>query len=254
MRVGILSDIHEDVSSLSLAFRKLEQERCDQVISLGDILGVDNGYYGNARIRDAEACVRLVRANCSVSVAGNHDLFAVRRLPGYTAGFAYPVDWYDRDLAERQRISKGILWDYSVAEEQVRLSDESREYLAGLPESAKVGFGGLRIALSHHLYPDLSGSLRKMPSWSPDLWPHLKWMKKQGCSFCISGHIHIRGALVGNRFHLHTSSKNSFPSGNNWSWISAPPVTVGGVPNGFMILDTGSGLITLNHLDSSYPS
>lgn len=60
MKIGIISDIHEDILSLSRALRMLEKERCDRVVSLGDIVGFDNGYYGAGRVQDAEACIRLV--------------------------------------------------------------------------------------------------------------------------------------------------------------------------------------------------
>ncbi|MBE0646617.1 MAG: metallophosphoesterase [Bacteroidales bacterium] len=248
MKIGILSDIHEDVNSLSQALRMLENERCDQVISLGDIVGYDDGYYGTSRIQDANECIRLVKENCSLSLIGNHDLFAIKKLPEFNVRFDYPANWYSLSLAERQRIGRGKLWDYSHAEDQAQLSDISREYLSGLPEFVVTEFSGIKILFSHHLYPDLNGSLRKMPIWPSDIWPHLKWMKRNNCHTSITGHTHVEGTITGNWFHLHTTLETNFFIGTNRSWLTCLPVTQGGVSSGCMIFIPETGEVTIHHI------
>lgn len=254
MKIGILSDIHEDILSLTRALQTFEKEGCDQVVSLGDIVGFNHGHYGDGFIQDAEACIRLVIENCSLSLAGNHDLFAIKKLPEYPARFNYPTHWYSMPLEERQLAGRGALWDYSAAEDQTQLSDVSRSYLDTLPEFAINEFDGIRILFSHHLYPDLSGSQRKMPSWAPDIWPHLKWMKRHECHLGISGHIHIEGTLRGTWHQLHNSLRNQFFVAGSRTWLSCPPVTKGGVSSGLMIVDTKSGLVITRLIDTSYPS
>lgn len=251
MKIGILSDIHEDVLSLDRALQILQKEGCRQVISLGDIVGVDHGHYGACELPDADECIRLIRENCTLSVAGNHDLFAVRKLPRFRAGFTYPAHWYTLPLEERQARGKGKLWDYSAAEDQPALSDKSLKYLSSIPEFIVHTMDGIRILLTHHLYPDPSGSLRKMPSWAPDLWSHLAWMKRLGCTIGISGHLHLEGTLSGTWHHLHHSSGNQFSLNGNRTWISCPPVTRGGVSSGVLILDTTLRLVTTHLIDTS---
>ena len=251
MKIGILSDIHEDVAYLSTVLRILEKEHCDQVVSLGDIVGFDGGYYGASRIQDANECIRLVKENCTLSLVGNHDLFAIKKLPEYKARFDYPANWYSIPLTERQRIGHNKLWEYSLAEDQVQLSDISLEYLSGLPEFAIEELCGIHILFSHHLYPDLSGSLRKMPIWPRDIWPHLKWMKKQSCHMAISGHIHVEGTMTGNWFHLHNTIETNFLVGTHRNWMSCLPVTQGGVKSGCMILIPETGQVTIHHIQAS---
>lgn len=251
MKIGILSDIHEDIQLLTQALRVLDKERCDRLVSLGDIVGVDYGYYGDARIQDAEECIRLIKENCSVSIAGNHDLFAIKKLPGFPAGFDYPAKWYSIPLKERLRIGKGKIWDYSDSEDQVRLSDRSLSYLSGLPEFFTEEVDGIRILYSHHLHPDFSGSLRKMPTWPPAIWPHLKWMKHHGCQVSLSGHVHLEGTLIGSWWYLRNSSDTRHLLNGNRQWMSCPPITRGGVSSGFMILDTKSNRISVNYFDKS---
>ncbi|NQV02695.1 MAG: metallophosphoesterase [Bacteroidia bacterium] len=248
MKIGILSDIHEDVISLIRALQIMEKERCDRVISLGDIVGFDDGHYGASRIQDSNECVRLVKENCTLSLVGNHDLFAIKKLPEYMARFDYPANWYFLPLQERQRIGSNKLWDYSLAEDQAQLSDVSYEYLSGLPEFAIEEFDGNRILFSHHLYPDLCGSLRKMPIWPSDIWPHLKWMKRNNCQTSITGHTHVEGTLTGNWFHLHTNMETSFFIGARRNWMTCLPVTQGGVPSGCMILIPETGQVTIQHI------
>lgn len=245
MKIGIISDIHEDVISLTRVLRILEKERCDRVVSLGDIVGFDNGYYGLSLVQDAEECIRLVKESCSLSLIGNHDLFAIKKLPGYAARFDYQSHWYSMPLTERQQIGKGKLWDYSQAEDQIQLSDTSRDYLSGLPEFVTEKFGDIRVMFSHHLYPDLSGSLRKMPVWPSDVWSHLKWMKQHDCQISVTGHTHAEGTLTGNWFHLHTTMESGFFIGPRRNWMTCLPVTLGGVQSGCMILipETGQVLI-----------
>jgi len=248
VKIGILSDIHEDVSSLTKILRILEKERCDQVISLGDIIGFDDRYYGASRIQDADECIRLVKENCSLSVIGNHDLFAIKKLPEFYARFDYPANWYSLPLEERQRIGRRKLWDYSIAEDQVQLSDDSRQYLSGLPEFIITELSRIRILFSHHLYPDLSGSLRKMPIWPSDIWAHLKWMKRNDCQTSITGHTHVEGTLTGNWFHLHNTMETNFFIGSRRNWMTCLPVTQGGVSSGYMMFIPETGQIYIQHI------
>ena len=251
MKIGILSDIHEDVNSLGQILRVFEAEGCDQVISLGDIVGSDNGYYGSSRFKDANECIRLIKENCSLSVIGNHDLFAIKKLPSFCARFNYPDDWYTLPLEERQRIARGSLWDYSPAEDQIQLSDDSREYLNGLPEFTTEDVNGIQLLFSHHIYPDLSGSLRKMPTWPPDIWPHLNWMKKQGCHLAISGHTHMEGTMTGNWYHLHTTIEKNFFTDMRRNWMTCLPVTQGGVSSGYLIFDPDTGEVSIHHIQAT---
>ncbi len=248
MKIGVVSDIHEDVNSLTRVLRILENENCDQVISLGDIVGYDDGYYGASRIQDANECIRLVKENCSLSLIGNHDLFAIKKIPEYNARFDYPAHWYSLPLEERRRIGQGKLWDYSVAEDQIKLSDVSREYLSGLPEFIIAEFSGIRFLLSHHIYPDMNGSLRNMPIWPSDIWQHMKWMKRHNCQASITGHTHVEGTLTGNWFHLHTTMETSFFIGTRRNWMTCLPVTQGGVSSGYMILIPETGQVYIQHI------
>jgi predicted phosphodiesterase len=78
MRLGFITDIHEDVKNLEKALSILSDQKCDVLICLGDIVGFTIPFYRYIETRNAEECVRLVKENASVVVTGNHDLFAIK--------------------------------------------------------------------------------------------------------------------------------------------------------------------------------
>jgi predicted phosphodiesterase len=65
MRLGILADIHEDVSKLALTLQHLRREGVQRVVLLGDIF--DTG----GRLRET---VAMLAESGAVGVWGNHDL------------------------------------------------------------------------------------------------------------------------------------------------------------------------------------
>jgi diadenosine tetraphosphatase ApaH/serine/threonine PP2A family protein phosphatase len=68
MRYGILGDIHANLSALEAALDRLELERVDRIISVGDVVG-----YGAA----PRECIRLLQELDAHVVKGNHDAACV---------------------------------------------------------------------------------------------------------------------------------------------------------------------------------
>jgi len=64
MRIGLLTDIHEDVDHLQIALARFRRAAVDRVVHLGDVFGTGR--------RIAEA-VRLLDEAGAVGVWGNHD-------------------------------------------------------------------------------------------------------------------------------------------------------------------------------------
>jgi len=65
VRYGIFGDVHSNLEALEAVLEALDEERCDKLYCLGDIVG-----YGAS---PAE-CVERIRNRGIVTVAGNHDL------------------------------------------------------------------------------------------------------------------------------------------------------------------------------------
>ena len=62
--LAIISDIHANVEALTTVYRWLDQNRVDEVLCLGDVVG-----YG----ADPNGVCDLVRQRCKVCLLGNHD-------------------------------------------------------------------------------------------------------------------------------------------------------------------------------------
>ncbi|MFH0896210.1 MAG: metallophosphoesterase family protein [Bacteroidota bacterium] len=238
MRLSIISDIHEDITSLEKVLQLSEKEGCDEIICLGDICGFDARYYPYAEKRNANACIDLIKKNCRIAVTGNHDLYALRKIPEFNAGFSYPPDWYS--VPDKQRIARSgrKIWAYDENELSSNLNDASVEFLSGLTEFATFNADSKRILFSHFHFPDLSGSTTRMPFVSAHLWAHFRFMREQNCNISFSGHMHPRGIVESTtlRFRIHPNEKISAQKKRQWFGI--PNLSSGSPVHGFTMYDT----------------
>lgn len=238
MIVGFLADIHEDIDNLNLALEILAQHQCEKIICLGDIVGFTLPFYQYIQSRNAEACVTQIRNRCSVSVAGNHDLYAARKIPSFKAGFDYDADWYDLDYTVREKKARGKIWLYEDNEIPSALSSASQDFLRDLHEFEQVALDDISCLVSHFCYPDFSGSAIYFPSQAFHLKKHFQFLHEHGCQIGISGHGHPEGCLIVDEdtFTLHPFG--TFQLTGEPQWIVAPCVARTSRANGCMILDT----------------
>lgn len=104
MKYAVISDIHANLEAFLSVLAEIDSLRPDAVICLGDIVG-----YG----ADPNACADIIRERNIPSVTGNHDAAA--------AGVTEP--WNFNEAAR-----EAVLWTRG------ELTDENREFLAGLPD------------------------------------------------------------------------------------------------------------------------
>lgn len=238
MIVGFLADIHEDITNLDRAFDLLAQHGCEKIICLGDIVGFTLPFYQYIHSRNAEACVTRIRDRCSVVVAGNHDLYAVRKAPHYAAGFDYGPNWYDLAYATRAKKARNRIWLYEDNELPSALSPASLEFLRNLNEVERVTLDGMSFLVSHFCYPDFSGSAIHFPSQAFHLKKHFQFLNEQGCHVGFSGHGHPEGCLVVDQEDFALHPFGSLRLKKEMQWIVAPCVARTSRANGCMILDT----------------
>jgi predicted phosphodiesterase len=94
VRYAILADIHSNLTALEAVLADLKnQGGADEIWCLGDIVG-----YGP----DPHECLEIVRARCSLCVAGNHDLAASGQLDttSFNQEAARAARWSNRQLSE----------------------------------------------------------------------------------------------------------------------------------------------------------
>ena len=122
MRTAFISDIHGNLDALQVVLDDIAAQSVDRIVCLGDIVG-----YGP----EPNECVAKVREVCAHVVAGNHDYAALDRMD--TLGF----NEYARAAAD---------WTAKA------LSEESKEYLNGLP--LEVSDNGMRFVHASPLDPE----------------------------------------------------------------------------------------------------
>jgi predicted phosphodiesterase len=102
MRLGIISDLHSNAPALHAALTALDRLGVDEIIALGDLVGY------HAMPHETLAALRERRIP---SVAGNHDLMVLGRLPvaGTGPNVRRAVEWTRPKLAPREVAELGKL-------------------------------------------------------------------------------------------------------------------------------------------------
>ncbi len=238
MKIGILSDIHEDGERLDAVLAAMEKRGIGDIACLGDIVGFDVLHYRYLSTRNASRCIERVRANCRWVVAGNHDLFAIRKLPEVNGCFHFPENWYQLDFNERRRLGGQQVWLFEQQELSPLLSAADRDYLHSLPLSLAVEMDGIPVLLSHALFPDLSGSLTWRPKNHWDFQPHFKLLQTQRCRLGICGHLHPGGIGIAAARRLDFFRFRSFALGADLVQYICPCTASSSSSNGFLVFDT----------------
>jgi len=240
VKIAIISDIHEDIISLQKALRLIGKYNCDEVICLGDICGFNIPVFNYLNARNASACIALLKENCKIVLAGNHDLFAIRKTPDDTDFFRFPEHWYSLDYPTRKLTSKGRVWLYEENELSPMLSDNDMDYLSSLTCSKIYKIDRSNLFLSHSIYPDLSGSTTFFPENTKDVKSHLNFITKNQCKISFSGHGHIQGIELCTENDYRFYSFTSLQLEDTCQWIACPCIARSGMANGFIVFDTVS--------------
>ena len=249
MRLGIISDIHENLEMLEKALKIAELNKCDEIACLGDIVGFDVRFYKYINRRSAKSCVEIIRTSCRWVVPGNHDLFAAGRLPEFTNGYLYPGKWFKLEPHERKRASNGKVWCYDQ-DASNDLGDNEILYLSELPEYVATSEPGPGCLFSHYIYPDLTGSTTRYIERNHQLIELWKFMKVQNVNYSFSGHSHtlfagfaFKGNLNGAGGYLkavHSIPSDNFSLGTDTIMVLLPPLSGEKGRTGFTIFDTSN--------------
>ena len=248
MKLAIISDIHEDIVSLRLAIARIEKEQCDEIICLGDISGFSEPYYPYRQTRNAHECLAVIRANCKIIIAGNHDLNASRIIPENSPLFNYPEDWYDMDYFEKMEVSQGKLWMYDENELNPLYSKSDIEFISLLPEYEILTFGEKNIFFSHYLYPNITGSIKAMSHAHEVVAPHLELVREKGCDIAFAGHEHNRKGIIYAENGVRFFGKRIKMSPVDLSCVLIPAIASGPNRNGFCIFDLNSWSLKIKRL------
>jgi len=250
MKIGLITDIHENNLLLADALRLASAHKCDEIVCLGDIVGYDRRFYNYDSSRSGSECIRLVRENCKWVTAGNHDLFAARILPSYSNGFIYPDNWFSLDTAQRKYMSSGKVWCYE-GDSPNDLTDYDIEYLRGIPEYIMTSDPGIPCLFSHYLAPDFTGSTTIYIERGRQLKHHWEVLGSNRIRLSFSGHSHNHFTGFAYRSAnslmkaIHSFSGDVFYLGKETTAIILPPLSGEKGRRGFSILDTSNLVIQI---------
>jgi len=249
MRIGIITDIHENVGKLTEAITLANIHKCDELICLGDIVGFDRRFYVYNNKRSARTCLDLIRSHCRWIVAGNHDLFASARLPSYTNGFTYPDSWFQLNSEEKKKVSGGKVWCYE-GEATNDLGEDDLQFLNSLPEYITQTFAGMNLLFSHYIFPDFTGSTTQYVERNCHLKGHWEFMNHHEIKFSFSGHSHssFTGFAYPGKINgvgsflkaIHPVPYESINLGNEMAAVILPPLAGEKGRSGFSIIDSES--------------
>lgn len=157
MKIGIISDIHADLTNLQKALTLLQQHSVDQIICAGDL--VDGG-------PDGDAVVQLIQAQHIPCVQGNHDREA----------FA--------DQAWLRKINPDPQ-DPSLR--HIYLHNETVGFLAKLPLLRRLQVDEVNILLAHGT--PWSNTTYVFPDARSNQWDELT--QEADADIIVLGHTHV---------------------------------------------------------------
>ncbi len=243
MKYAILSDIHEDVVSLRLAFNKIEKLRCEEIICLGDISGFSARNHNHFDTRNASESLRLIRENCSIIIAGNHDLYSAQKTPETVNGFVYPPNWYELDYPSKKALAEDKVWLYDHDELKDLYANSDLDFLQTLPEYKVLETNNGNVFLSHYIFPNISGSDQEFYSKSEEFDLHKSFMKKHQCQISFAGHRHYLGLFISSDSKIIEKRFDRKYSLLGNSCVLVPPIVGNSFGNGFCIFDSNNQTI-----------
>ena len=155
MRLGLIADIHANAPALEAVLTTLDRAGVEGVFALGDLVGY------NAMLHETLAMLRERRIP---SVAGNHDLMAIGRLPADDCG---PI------------ARQAMAWTRQA------LTPDEVAYLATLPDAMRPG---PKVLCVHATLGDPNRRLRS-PAEVQGEAERLE-ASEPGVSVCLMGHDH----------------------------------------------------------------
>ncbi|MDE6752207.1 MAG: metallophosphatase family protein [Eubacterium sp.] len=177
MKLGVITDIHNNLIALRAVVEQLNQMECDKIICCGDIIGI--GPYPEETVQYIMQIPNLI------AVRGNHEKYLLEGMPT-----EYPNE-ENMGLEEMQHHK----WEHNL------LSRKSIDFLESLPYKINVSYEGFNISIMHYCM-DYDGYYKANPSND-----NLKKMFADVSSdIILYGHNHCRNICKGDKFYINVGS------------------------------------------------
>lgn len=180
MKLGIITDIHNNLPALKAVAEKLKQEKCDKIICCGDIIGI--GPCPEETVRYMMQIPNLI------AVRGNHEKYLLEGMPS-----EYP----NRENMGFEEM-KHHKWEHSL------LSAESVAFLESLPYKTDITCEGFNISIMHYCMDSDGHYINyKANSSADDLDKAFADIKSD---IVLFGHDHRRNICKGEKLYINVGS------------------------------------------------
>lgn len=180
MKIGIISDIHSNITALERVFEEFKKKGIEKVICVGDIIGI--GPY-------SEKCIQFLmerRHMILACIRGNHENYLMRGLPLRKHNISTA-----RLLTEEDKSTHR--WNHN------RLNDEHREFIKELNDREEIEVEGKKIVIEH--YPMDSKGTFKLFYREPEEEKTCELFENKDADIYMYGHTHRQVYFVKNNKH-----------------------------------------------------
>lgn len=166
MKIGIITDVHNNVVALKKVLQKIENENCDCIVCCGDIIGI--GPYPEQTVQ------RMIKIPNLVAVRGNHEGYLLDGIP----------DKFPNDELMEPSEAEYHKWEHS------RLSKSSVEFLSKLPFEKHIKYLNKKIIILHYCMNGENKYINYSPNPTDD--DLRKMFADYDSDIIIFGHNHCR--------------------------------------------------------------
>lgn len=180
MKIGVITDIHNNLVALKAVIEKLNQSECDKIICCGDIIGI--GPCPEETVQYMKQIPNLI------AVRGNHEKYLLEGMPD-----KYP----NEEQMDGEEINHHK-WEHSL------LSIESVNFLKSLPYRIDVTYEGLSLSVIHYCMDHEGHYVNfKMNPSEADLE---SMFADVGSDIILFGHDHNRTICKGDKLYVNVGS------------------------------------------------
>ena len=180
MQLGVITDIHNNLTALKVVIEKLQQSGCDKIVCCGDIIGI--GPYPEETVQ------YLMQIPNLIAVRGNHEKYLLDEMPT-----EYPNE--ENMGYEEMKHHK---WEHSL------LSKESIDFLRKLPYQLSFICEGYALTVMHYCM-DYDGHYIK-GKLNPTKSDLKKMFADINADIILYGHNHNRNICKGDKIYINVGS------------------------------------------------
>jgi len=181
MKIGIVTDIHNNLIALNTVLEYFAQQNCDKVVCCGDIIGI--GPYPEETVQ------RVMMVENLIAVRGNHEGYLIDGMPT-----EFPNEEH---MDYRETLHHK--WEHD------RLSESSIAFLKALPKQTKISVGKYDLTVMHYCMNDEGHYVNFIPN--PSEHDVVNMMADIHSDIIIVGHDHGRSICnTDNKWYVNVGS------------------------------------------------